>query len=361
MLMPMMTTQMSAYDALNTGGPLATRATFGRPAGRSTRQMPGAKKKHHSVPKYLLNLFCDPKREVFAYNRIEKKGKCLPPTTVCVEKHLYTVIDRSGDRSDIVEEFFAEVDRQCASFIERVTSSHPTFHGSDRGIAVRFMASQFIRTPQIIRGIERAGRTIFRDEGPRLADEQLADMLNSGIWNADEIESIQHFKEHARELEVENAPADLPWHMDRIEQELMTRRLNFYIAVCSEGHVIISDYPIALIGSNESHATGGIIPGFSNATEIWCPLSPELALVATQAALGAGTALYPKLSIIHDRNKRIALDSHRWTIERPGAHQIRHLNIPKTDGRYIGSDNSLWSERSKVPGERPIGVVDLRG
>lgn len=360
MLPPMLTTQISADEALRAGGPLATRVAFSRPAfGQSVRQMRQRKKRHHSVPQYLLRRFCDASRQVWAYDRIAKKSKNLSPQAVCAENDLYTVADQTGSKSDTVEEFFAEIDRECATFIETITTDRPIIQDRDRAVAIRFMASQFVRAGHIVKGVERAGLHIVRQEAPRMAKELLADALATGTWSVSGLEEISRFKERASELEVENMAANLPWLMGDIEQVLMHGRLDIHILTCPQGRIIISDYPIALIGADDSYSTGGETPGFQNAVEIWCPLSPELAMIATRTKLEPNAVLRPKLSVIKSRNLRIALDSRRWVIEKPGSRMIRRLNIPKPDARFTGNRDSLWPKRSTVSDERPIGTTDL--
>ena len=356
----MVKTRISAYDALKTGGPLAARVTVGSSApSQSARQTPHRKKKHHSVPQYLLKRFSDDKGEVSAYDRIKKRQQLLSPRKICIENNLYTVADRLGTKYDTVEEFFAEIDQQCALFVKSIKSYHATIRGQDRRIAARFIASQFVRASQIVHGIERVGRNIVRRGATEVADNILADTLRTGTLGVDALEEISDFKEHARELEVENIAAELPWQLDLIEQALMARTLNFQIVICPEERIIISDYPIALIGTDDSYAMGGKTPGFQNAAEIWCPLSPELAMIATPATLISDDALRPKLSMIKSRNLRIALDSRRWVIEKPGTQMIRHLKIPKPVARFMRSHDSLWPIRSKVPGERPLRASDM--
>lgn len=356
----MMMIRMSAHDALSIGGPLATRATFDRPVSDSpVHQIPGRKKRHHTVARYLLDQFRDTNGKAWAYDRIEGSHRLLPPKALCIEKDLYTVADRTGNKSDVVEEFFAEIDQECAAFVKNITIDRPIIQDQDRVRAIRFIASQFIRAGQIVRGVKRAGLRIVRHEAPRMADEILADALRTGAWSLSALEEIVSFKKRVPELEVENIAANLPWLMGRIEQALMERRLDFRILVCPQGRIIISDYPIALIGTDDSYSTGGKTPGFQNAAEIWCPLSPELAMIATRIPLAPDAVLRPKLSMIKSRNRRIALDSRQWVIERPGTQVIRRLGIPKLNARLTENHDSLWPIRSKVFGERPIRATDM--
>ncbi len=131
-------------------------------------------KRHHYIPKILLNNFLDDKNRLWVYDK--EKGKLYPgtPTNIFVQRNLYRTLNLDqGNYSYEAEEELSRIESRAAPVIRRIiqcvrNNEHPKLSVEERLSWTRFYHASCRRTPE------------FAEEMLRL-DEQYDDVFHMAI------------------------------------------------------------------------------------------------------------------------------------------------------------------------------------
>src|SRR5690606_2902506 len=114
------------------------------------------------------------------------------------------------------------------------------------------------------------------------------------------------------------------------------------LVVLTRAGFATSDQAVTMLGEPAPRAAMTNI-GAGNAIEIWHPLNPARALVLSREPI---PPLLIGLDDAHVRrvNWRLALESHRWIIYRPGTNPLKGISVP-------AAPPSFYAQRlTRVPG-----------
>lgn len=86
--------------------------------------------KHHFIPQFLLNRFCDANKKLHSFNKTTGKVniKKYSPAAVCYEENLHTLIVRTEKSYDI-EKFYSSIEGEFSTALKLV-DAHIAEHGS---------------------------------------------------------------------------------------------------------------------------------------------------------------------------------------------------------------------------------------
>lgn len=191
--------------------------------------------KQHYVPQCYLREWVDPNTPsgqepyVWIFNRGEKKGRRKAPSNIFVEKDLYTLKLKSGDKSYVIEEALSELEGRYATIFRDKIKNHLPLTEDEHVILCAFAAVMLQRTLRHKDSIER-----FYDE---MIERTVAVEQANGL-KSDESDRLRRLKQDTHKKGVVQLLPDMT-------ELLMKMSIAF---LCAEGgsKFVTSDDPASL-------------------------------------------------------------------------------------------------------------------
>lgn len=119
---------------------------IGQPAnhGRVPKQ-----KRHHLVPRFYLERFGNPKKQVTVYVRRARRSYVTSILTTAVEAGFYEVRDESGEQSEMVEDALENIEGVAKSVIEDIAEGFLPANEAERATLTVFLSLQVTRTREL--------------------------------------------------------------------------------------------------------------------------------------------------------------------------------------------------------------------
>ncbi len=116
--------------------------------------MSSRSKRHHYVPRFVLEMFVDPNGHLHVFDRERQQLYKGSPNNVFFEKYLYRFLNPfTGENTNIVETELSRVETDAAPVIQKIIRSvgalrNPRLSGTDRHRWAKFYYTQSRRTPE---------------------------------------------------------------------------------------------------------------------------------------------------------------------------------------------------------------------
>lgn len=225
---------------------------------------------HHTVPKFYLKGFKDDDGHITVWDR---KSGALRKNALKRTSALpgyYTVLDKNQNESDMVENFYSDLERDAKPIIERMTCIFPLVppYGSKERIIMSFyLATQFVRTKQNRRKSQFLHDYIYKLRVTELLSNQKTPLTQQEI----------DFLHNPHKIGELKQPQDI---YIRRELEMAAEIVSLFhsrqwmIVSFSEPRLITSDTPVALVSGAEQFPVG-----LENAPEYWFPVDNKHLLI----------------------------------------------------------------------------------
>ena len=327
-------------------------------------------RKHHYVPQFHIRRFADARGRVHAYDRI--KGNHLRdqrPRSILKKRDLYRARTIDESQEFELEHILAVGEANWSRIVATIISEGVVSSESIPDL-VEYLAFQIVRTLQ-----QRENMRALSDHfSTGMAILELRAQQESGELGHSERAAVDEFIADANKGELRAIESES--HMLRNQMsglalmvEILEDGWHFVVVSLNHPGFVLSDHPIALLGDWDGTITTGIGPAI--AEEIWMPLDPSHALVLTRDYNQPRHILALPRSHARRISQRLALESSRWTIYRPGTDPLKQMAIPKeppqmfvdeyaVHGQDGGSLIQIGRERPHVEGERSLSGRLLR-
>lgn len=293
-------------------------------------------RKHHYVPRFLIKRFADERGKVNAYDRVTRTHlRDQSPGQVLVNRDLYRMKNAQQDEQFFLEELFSKGETQWAVTIEDVVKRGNVLTGEMSTLS-EFLAIQYARTYRMKDEIRAMTR--FYSTGIGVLD--LQERLATAEFDGEERKTAEEF---IRDVNAGNYRLsygdDFNLALQFIALPEMVNRLTtgwqYIVISLAEPLFVLTDCPIALIGDWPGDISMNI--GIGNALEVWTPVDPSHALVLTRDMQLPPHVLLP-VADARNLNKRLAMESLRWTLYRPGTTPLKKMKIPKQSPEIVVDD-----------------------
>lgn len=204
--------------------------------------------RHHYLPRHYLKGFINSDNRFFVYDKEKDKIFVSSPDAAFFENNLNTVIFPTGDRSDFLEDMYAEIENKSWSSFDRIReSSHKTpIALLDKMHIFLFLLFLYWRLPSNISYVERLSEKAFIDGGEfdyfrlinkngQSAPKEVTEMLKNS----------QAFKKSFRQI----IPF-IPFYRDKEWAERL-EKWRFLYSGDDKSWNIVGDSPIITKGDNE--------------------------------------------------------------------------------------------------------------
>ncbi len=152
-------------------------------------------KRHHYIPKILLNNFLDDKNRLWVYDK--EKGKLYPstPKNIFVQKNLYRILNFDGDYSYEAEEELSRIESRAAPVIRRIiqcarNNENPKLSMKERHSWMRFYIASCRRSPEFVEEMLRLDEEyddVLHTAFESLLSQQLIDPLDREFLDSNPI------------------------------------------------------------------------------------------------------------------------------------------------------------------------------
>ena len=302
-------------------------------------------RKHHYVPRFLIERFANEHGKVNAYDRITRRTQQKQnPKRVLVVNDFYRAHTKPKKDEQTIERLFSDGEAKWAPLIRSVVKNGVVNQEQILDLA-EFLAIQALRTPQrrhtlrAISGHLRTGMAINdlhaqQAAGELSVEEQdfIAD-ANAGKVRLSEPDSNLLAMQFAR--------------LPELVEGLATGWRYVIVSIDHPGFVLTDD-PIARLGDWDGSISSDV--GGFDAKEIWMPLDPWHALVLTRDFTQLRHIWGLQRDHVRKINQRLVLESSRWTIYHPGTDPLRKIYIP-TEPPKLFLDEFTVSGLGKERGE----------
>jgi hypothetical protein len=119
-------------------------------------------KRQHTVPKSILLLFSQNERHLFQHRTPIEENEWIEVSAkdASVKKHIYSIYNRDGKRSYVLENAFAKLEGEAMPFLKKVNSDGvESLDRKERSIVSIFLTVQFLRSTKLEDAVNRS----FRD------------------------------------------------------------------------------------------------------------------------------------------------------------------------------------------------------
>lgn len=284
-------------------------------------------RKHHYVPRFLIERFADEHGKVNAYDRITQRTQQKQnPKQVLVVNDFYRAHTKQKKDEQTIERLFSDGEAKWAPLIRSVIKSGIVTQEQIPSLA-DFLAFQTTRTPQrrhTLRMISNYLRT-------GMAINDLRARQAAGELSAEEQVLSQRFIADANAGKVRLSEPDsnlLARQFNGLPELAEKLAADWRYIIVSIDHLgfVLTDDPIALLGDWEGSITSDV--GILDAEEIWMPLDPSHALVLTRDFTLPRYLSGLQRDHVRKINQRLVLESSRWTIYHPGTDPLQKIDIP---------------------------------
>lgn len=299
-------------------------------------------KRQHYVPQWHLRRFRDPSAKagrhyVTAYDKVsDRLHPRIAIANVAVETDFYTL--EAPDQPDAysVEKQLAIIDERENDLFGRILARRSVSR-ADIPAVRSALESLHARTPDLRKRIEHT----YRHEIQLQVGMQLEDEVPPGDWPSDlrtrlpEYVNVLKRSEWRMEHEKDVLIA-IQFRQDSTFPKGLAGFRSFVVVCLSYPAFVTSDNPF--VGRRLAYPQWGPVMdiGLNNAVDLWLPLDPSHALLATRTPVGCSTLIDLPIERILAINNALMRASDRWTIWQPGSVAAQFVDLPR--GRSPSSE-----------------------
>ena len=284
------------------------------------------------------------------YDRVSRRHLLNQnPNEILTKNYFYRHKTAPKGEQFFLENLFSGGESKWAIMIKRIVGQGHV-PGEFLGDLIEFLAVQHTRTLRARDDI-RAMSDYFTTGMGIL---ELRQALAEGKLDEKEREAVENFVADANsgELRLVDAEDNIRAQQFDMLAELaaeFSSNWNYIVVSVRRPIFVLTDHPTTVIGDWPGGISTNI--GVANAEELWMPLDPQHALV-----LSRDHSLPPhilSLSTAHARkvNRRLVLESSRWTIYRPGTNPLKGWKIPKKPPEIFADELVMFDPVSGKPRE----------
>ncbi|WP_080599091.1 DUF4238 domain-containing protein [Sorangium cellulosum] len=289
-------------------------------------------RRHHLVPRFFLKRFAKSDK-IAMVNRDAPQQVPHTVTTknAAIESGFYTIIDKNGQPSAVIENYLSDLEANAAAAIHRMDTCDgfpPTWN--DRESVSRFLAFQTVRGSNMRASLQQlfshGAQMAIDDAESDSAREQLRVELGQLSQNFIRLRHMQ--------IMIKNANDFARFFLGR------TWRIVDFGRSC----LLTSDVPLA-----PANRTDGPV-GIDNAEWLLFPLDPVRALVLGKND-GAETIVAGNQETADYINHYVAAQAHRWIYHRPQQSPLDRMELPPREPAIIsraGEGERLFHRRDAV-------------
>jgi hypothetical protein len=299
-------------------------------------RLESAAKRQHFLPQMLLREFCrekDGKERIFQLD--VKTGKTLPvsPEKAASRRHLYTVVEADGSRSNQNEGYLALVESHAAPALKRFLADPVALTDGDRATLAFFISLQTQRTPAAAVRINEIASSAFR--------------MLAGSMFSDRREFAERYREHFGKDAT-------PEEIESFRQETIDAVSSGRVKLVDRGGVAFS------VGMHHAAEQSFMLYDFD-----WTLLRCPGAFVTSDRAFAIydPTPQYPWSTegILSSENAEttIPLSEDACLLLRPLGHGLRVQDISASDAEFVNLRTYGWAD-TYIFGATQESVVRVR-
>ena len=103
-------------------------------------------KRHHYLPKFYLEGFCNEEGGLYIFDRKIKEIRCQKPLNTALQKDYYTFIDKDGEKNLKIEEMLSQIEGDTKPIIEKLNNKEK-INNKEKEILSLFIGFLSTRTP----------------------------------------------------------------------------------------------------------------------------------------------------------------------------------------------------------------------
>lgn len=104
-------------------------------------------KRHHYLPQFYLEGFCDKNGKLSVYDREKKEYReQQSPTNTAVQSHYYRFIGKDGSTNTDIEKFFSRIETETKPIIKKINEGQKITESEKEGLSI-FISFQKTRVP----------------------------------------------------------------------------------------------------------------------------------------------------------------------------------------------------------------------
>ena len=241
-------------------------------------------KRHHYLPKFYLNKFCNCKSGfLWVFDRQKNEYRQQKPVNTAVKRRYYTITDSKGIYHNDIEKVLSKVEGESKSILDKI-EQHGEIDSEEKTTLAIFVALLYTRVPGFERLInsqnEKTIKYLSKFSVPNIEKAQeVIKMFAKG----DEQENISP-KELLDFVQNENYDVKFSRYYSLRIMYFLTRKLPLYLVQMDwqfwhapqKGSFITSDNPFVLTPPEKYHGPFGFI---TKGAKKVCPLSKTVCLV----------------------------------------------------------------------------------
>ncbi len=231
-------------------------------------------KRHHYIPRMLLKNFVDRDHNLHWSFTDDRRGlKKARVEGVFVERHLYSVIGRDGDRDPAIEAELSRIEGDAAKVLDTILTAAragrpPDLSTQEKSVWYRFFLVQWRRTPELQQSV--ASDAVLG----ALFDSAIELVLTKFPERADE---VKEFTPAERARMIHNIRTEIVLETKpNVEKLLEERGIMIMRIERDDKAFVIGSRPVVVFNGSESNGL------HDPNSEMWLP-------VASDIAIGPGT------------------------------------------------------------------------
>ena len=235
-------------------------------------------KRHHYIPKMLLNNFLDDKDRIWIYDKNGGKLYQGTPTNTFVQRNLYRTLNFDHENySCEAEEELSRIESRAAPVIRRIikcarNNEHPKLSPEDRDAWKRFALAMARRTPESQeRVFSGRNRDTFYEAAKTRADELNYDLPDKEILYQD-IRILKLKKLVESSINARFAAGAHPYEQDRTERFCHEAGLCVTVICIPKRSFVIGSHGFAIVRRNHQN---------DPAQGSWLPIAHDVAVAPT--------------------------------------------------------------------------------
>ncbi len=244
-------------------------------------------KRHHYVPKFLIDQFIDPEDgQIWTYDIEEKRSFKTSPINCSVMKHYYSFENEDGTKDDRIEKWLADIEGRAASIILKIKKGSFNLTVDELEILIYFVCLLEFRNPSFRNSVHKFKEYTWRIITSMLASDK--NLLKTYLKKYEketgdgDIGKLQELIADESSYKIEahpNSSLELIIDMNNSIYNLIRQMNWLFVIAPRNASFILSDHPFSIV--NPDIQAGRQIGLAMKETEIQVPLTPAICLVGS--------------------------------------------------------------------------------
>ncbi len=213
------------------------------------------KRRHHTVPRFYLQRFANPKGRLVAYHREREQTMGMSVNDAGVEARFYVIEDEAGQPSEAVEEALATLEGAAKGAMDRVFPDAFPPDDNDREVLAAFLALQSVRTREFRHRYELLADLMSRvqlelqigGKSPDEVREYMRDRLGEEPTE-DAVRQVLDFRDNPEKFRVVPHPNESIQMIGSVVRATIPVLMDkaWHLCTSEERVFLTSDHPVAL-------------------------------------------------------------------------------------------------------------------